>query len=253
MFRCCIVFLFLTATLVNGQGKTQSRIQKRMYQFKEADKEMEYALFVPSTYDKEKKSPLIVALHGLNGNPQQFIRSRGLTDQAEKHGYIVVAPMGYNPRGWYGIKTFMKKDKDAPENLAELSEKDVMNVLGIVRKDFNVDENRIYLMGHSMGGAGTVHIATKNPDLFAALGPIAPALVGKPRLEKIKGVPIILIQGDKDTAVKVENIRPWADEMKKLKMTYEYVEVAGGNHGSVVGEKMADIFEFFNKHKKEAK
>src|SRR5262249_56371999 len=79
-------------------------IQKKAYDFTEAKKEMEYALFVPSQYDKDKKTPLMVALHGLGGNPQQIIRSGGLTDQAEKYGYIVVAPMGYNSSGWYGVR-----------------------------------------------------------------------------------------------------------------------------------------------------
>jgi dienelactone hydrolase len=50
-----------------------------------------------------------------------------------------------------------------------LSEKDVMNVLEIVCKEYNVDEHRIYLMGHSMGGAGTLHLGTKYPDKWAAL------------------------------------------------------------------------------------
>src|SRR5262249_53820196 len=85
-------------------GPPSSRIQKKTYDFKEASKEMEYALFVPSKYDQAKKTPLLVALHGLGGNPQQIIRSRGLTDQAEKYGYIVVAPMGYNSSGWYGVR-----------------------------------------------------------------------------------------------------------------------------------------------------
>src|SRR5262249_2176827 len=67
-------------------------------------KEMEYALFVPTKYDKEKKTPLMIALHGLGGNPQQMIRSKGLTEQAEKYGYIVAAPMGYNSSGWYGSR-----------------------------------------------------------------------------------------------------------------------------------------------------
>ncbi len=238
------------------KGKSQARIQKRTYDFKEAGKDMEYALFVPTTYDKDKKSPLIVALHGLGSNPQQIMKYRGLTDLAEKHGYIVVAPMGYNSSGWYGIKgpAKLKKDKDAPANLSELSEKDVMNVLDITRKEFAIDDARIYLMGHSMGGGGTMHIALKNPDLFAALGPIAPALFAKPEaLEKIKHVPIILVQGDKDNLVKVERVRPWAEMMKKLEMKHEYIEVAGGDHVTIAFTKMPDIFEFFNKHKKTAK
>src|SRR4029079_13745904 len=126
------------ATLVCAQETTQkqagglprSRIQKKTYEFKEAEKEMEYALFVPSGYDKDKKTPLVVALHGLGGNPQQMMRYKGLTDLAEKYGYIVVAPMGFNSGGWYGAVPGKFKKPDPP-NLYELSEKDVMNVLAL--------------------------------------------------------------------------------------------------------------------------
>jgi hypothetical protein len=41
-----------------------------------------------------------------------------------------------------------------PPNLSELSEKDVMNVLELMKKEFNVDNERPYLPGYSMGGAG---------------------------------------------------------------------------------------------------
>jgi predicted peptidase len=234
---------------------TPGKAQKRTYDFKEAGKEMEYALFVPTKYDKDKKSPLVVALHGMGGNPQQFMRSRGLTEQADKRGYIVVAPMGYNATGGYGISFFGRRGgKPEAANVSELSEKDVMNVLALVRKEFKIDNDRIYLMGHSMGGGGTWHLGIKNPDLFAALGPIAPAIFRAPDdLEKIKHVPVILVQGDKDNLVPVSGARRWADQMKKLGMTYEYLEVEGGDHGNVVAMKMPDIFEFFDKHPKKAK
>jgi len=229
---------------------TQSRIEKKTYEFKDAGKEMEYALFVPTTYDKEKKSPLMVALHGLGSNPQQIMRYRGLTDLAEKHGYIVVAPMGYNSRGWYGQRALQKKDGD-PENLSELSEKDVMNVLGIVKKDYAIDPDRIYLMGHSMGGGGTWHLGIKYPDTWAALAPIAPAIFRPATdVEKIKHVPVILVQGDNDNLVPVAGARRWAEQMKKLGMTYEYIEVAGGDHVGVAAQNLPKIFEFFDKHKR---
>ena len=232
-------------------NKTWSRIQKKSYEFKEAGKQMEYGLFVPSTYDKAKKTPLIVALHGLYSNPQQILRYPGFTDLAEKHGYIVAAPMGYNSQGWYGQRPPFVRKPD-PENLFELSEQDVMNVLDIVRKDFTIDDNRIYLMGHSMGGGGTMHLGLKHPDLWAALAPIAPAIFHRPSdLEKIKQVPIILVQGDADNLVRVAQVRPWADKMKELKMTYEYVEVPGGGHIDVAYKNLPKIFEFFDAHKKE--
>src|SRR5262245_5605199 len=241
----CLVFTDLAA---QDQGKkeadksTQERIQKRTYDFKEAGKEMEYALFVPSTYDKAKKSPLMVALHGLGSNPQQIIRYRGLTDLAEKHGYIVAAPMGYNSRGWYGARSLVKGKEDEPKNLGELSEKDVMNVLEIVKKDYSIDPDRVYLMGHSMGGGGTWHLGIKYPDLWAGLAPIAPAIFRPATdVEKIKHLPVILVQGDKDVLVPVAGARRWAEQMKKFEMDYEYLEIKDGDHGRVAADNLPKI------------
>src|SRR5690606_933351 len=94
-------------------------------------------------------TPLIILLHGLGSNPQQVINYQGITENAEKHGYIVAAPYGYNERGWYGSRGTgnagaPRPGSDAsrssqgsaaaaarstaqgsdPENLGELSEKD---------------------------------------------------------------------------------------------------------------------------------
>jgi predicted peptidase len=226
------------------------KILKRTYFFKEAGKDMEYALFVPKGYDGKKATPLVVALHGLYATPQIQIRYPGLTDQAQKHGYIVVAPMGYNTKGWYG-SFGMKSPKWQPENLGELSEKDVMNVLELIRKEFVIDPDRIYLMGHSMGGGGTWHLGLKYPDLWAALGPIAPAIFSSPNeLTKIKHLPVILVQGDKDKLVPVATARKWAAKMKELGMTHQYIEVKDGDHIFPAFQKLPEIFDFFDKHPK---
>jgi poly(3-hydroxybutyrate) depolymerase len=255
---CMLLGLAALAVAQPPDRKATGKVQRLTYEFKEAGKEMEYALFVPSGYDKAKKTPLMVALHGLGGSPQQIMRSRGLTAQAEKYGYIVVAPMGYNSRGWYGAlgkgkgfggKGFGKgKEDDSPANLGELSEKDVMNVLALIRKGYNIDEKRIYLMGHSMGGGGTWHLGKKYPDVWAGLAPIAPAAFGRPTgLDRIKHIPVIVVQGDKDTLVKPEGTRRWVAKMKELKLTHEYVEIEGGGHGDVIWRGMPRIFEFFDK------
>jgi pimeloyl-ACP methyl ester carboxylesterase len=140
--------------------------------------------------------------------------------------------------------------QDAPENLGELSEKDVMNVLGEVRKAFSVDEKRIYLVGHSMGGAGAYYLGAKYPELWAGLAPIA-AASGQPRnVEKLKKVPVIVVHGDNDTAVPVASARRWAERLKEQEVEHEYVELAGAGHGDVIGKGMPKIFEFFEKHKK---
>jgi poly(3-hydroxybutyrate) depolymerase len=222
------------------------------YEFKEAGRQQEYSLFVPPNYKPEKKAPLIVALHGLGGTPRQILGTRGFTDLAEKHGFILVAPYGYNDHGWYGIPQGGRGASarpDDPPNLTELSEKDVLNVLAIVRKDFNIDSDRIYLMGHSMGGGGTWHIAIKHPEIWAAIAPISPATLGQPMgLEGIRSLPVIVVHGDKDETVSVAGTRRWVARMKELGMKYTYIEVAGGTHGSVVAPNLSKIFDFFKKH-----
>lgn len=237
-----------------GKTTTRDRIQKKTYNFKEADKDIEYRLFVPSKYDKTQKTPLVVALHGLYSTPQQIMGYPKLTDEAEKHGFIVVAPMGYNTSGWYGSRGPKGGKGKDPENLGELSEKDVMNVLALIRKEYNVDGSRIYLMGHSMGGGGTVHLGLKHPEVWAALAPIAPAISSNLKdLPKIKHIPVLMIQGDKDNLVKVDGPRRWAKAMKEQGIAVEYVEVAGGGHIDVAFQNIPRIFEFFSKQsKKEA-
>jgi predicted peptidase len=131
-----------------------------------------------------------------------------------------------------------------------------MNVLDMIKKEFNVDENRTYLMGHSMGGAGTIYLGVKYASIWAAIGAEAPATAPagiNPTnypLAPAKNVPMIIVQGDMDELVPVAGTRLWIDQMKELKMTYQYVEVPGGTHGSVLTTGAADIFAFFAKHTK---
>ncbi|MCH2180954.1 MAG: prolyl oligopeptidase family serine peptidase [Mariniblastus sp.] len=228
---------------------TKGKILSRKYDFAEAGKSMRYSLYVPTRYDPQKKAPLVVALHGLGSNAAVMIRYPGFTREAEKHGYLVVAPTGYNSRGWYGSRGKGGGRGSDPDNLGELSEKDVMNVLEIIRKEFNIDENRIYLMGHSMGGGGTWHLGSKYPDIWAALGPIAPAAPRNPsRLETMTHIPVIVIQGDKDGLV--HGARRWVAKMKELQMEYEYLEIEGGGHVDVAFKHFPELFAFFNAHPK---
>jgi len=173
------------------RGRVDPRVQQRTYLFKDTNEELPYALFVSSKVSKNKKNPLIVALHGLGGDQNTMVReSFRAVELAEDGGYILVAPMGYNSGGWYGIPVGAPRGNRGPGDgtnpaatpprgngagrgfnptaggtavkdpakVRELSEKDVMNVLDMIRKEFNVDERRTYLMGHSMGGAGTLYL-----------------------------------------------------------------------------------------------
>jgi predicted peptidase len=239
-----------------GSLPPDPRVQQRTYQFTDTNEALPYALFVSSKVRPDRKSPLIVALHGLGGSPNSLLRGNAL-DLAEDGGYILVGPMGYNPGGWYGSPVIGRRGAPPPQppNLRELSEKDVLNVLDLVRREFSVDERRTYLMGHSMGGAGTFHLAVKYPGQWAAIAAIAPAAFSlqPSSLSAVPGLPVIVVHGDADTVVPVSLSRSWVEFMKGQKMTHRYLEIAGGDHGNVITAGMPDIFKFFAEHEPAAR
>jgi dipeptidyl aminopeptidase/acylaminoacyl peptidase len=164
--------------------------------------------------------------------------------------------MGYNERGWYGARgpgnEFNQRQADpGPANLGAWSEQDVLNVLKQVRSDFNVDAKRIYLIGQSMGGGGTLYIGPKYADTWAALAAMAPAIYISPdTIAGARKLPVMVIQGDADTSVDPNVTRKWVAKMKELGMNYEYIEVPGGTHASAGRLNIDKVFAFLEKQKK---
>jgi predicted peptidase len=230
-----------------------------MHHFADTNEDIPYALFVSSKVDPKKKAPLIVTLHGLGGTHTTMMRPVAL-DLAEANGYILLAPMGYNPRGWYGIPRGVRRGgppptlngANDPPNVRELSEKETLEVIDLVKKEFKIDEDRTYLMGHSMGGAGTYYLAVKYPKQWAAIAVLAPAAfsLDPNSLAKIPKTPVMVVHGDMDTAVPVSLSRTWVEVMTSLKIPHQYIEVPGGDHGSVITSHQAEVFAFFAKHKR---
>ena len=227
------------------------RVQQRTYHFADTDQDLAYTVFVSSKVKPGTPAPLIVALHGYGGDSNFIVRGR-LVDLAEENGYIVVGPMGYNATGWYGSPVIVIGGGPVdPPNLAELSEKDVMNVLSMARREFNTDPKRTYLMGHSMGGAGALFLGQKHADQWAAIASIAPAafLMQPNRKDilaplKTAGVPVMITQGDQDPVVPATGTRTWVAAMVELGLPHEYIEMPGRDHGSIIAVGMPDWFVF---------
>jgi poly(3-hydroxybutyrate) depolymerase len=276
-----------------GRGAVDPRVQQRTYTFKDTGEALPYAVFVSSKVTRDKKAPLIVALHGLGGDQNTMLRGNAL-QLAEEGGYILVGPMGYNSSGWFGAPSSMAAGAGgasggvgmggpprggpggpppgagpgagpgrgspptilaASNETSQKSEKDVMTVLEMIRKEFNVDENRTYLMGHSMGGAGAIYLGVKHASNWAAIAAIAPAT--QPAginpvnysLAPAKSVPMIVVQGDMDPLIPhLTSTRPWIEQMKELGIAHKYIEEVGGDHGTVITSGMPEIFTFFAQH-----
>ena len=163
---------------------------KRHYRLDAANEIIPYRMYVPTSYNGSKAFPLIVALHGLGGTEDSFFDNYNKTmpPLAEQHGYILVTPLGYRVDGSYGWGLGTPPADPGVRRTQDLSEQDVMQVLQRVRKQYKIDDSRIYLMGHSMGAIGTWKIAPKFPDIWAALAPISGS--GAPdTLEKMRHHP----------------------------------------------------------------
>jgi poly(3-hydroxybutyrate) depolymerase len=261
-----------------GRFSADPRAQVRTYHLNGANIDVPYCVFASSKVSRANPAPLIVSLHGLGAGPQIMCNTTAV-DLAQDGGYILVAPMGYSIAGWYGSPVINMRGRgprgsgsgptsapaadSAPaagpsnQDIQKWSEEDVMNVLAMTRQEFSVDPKRIYLTGHSMGGAGTLFLAAKHAHLWAAVAPVAPAsfMMNANRadiLRSIKdaGLPILFVQGDADTVVAPANTRMWVDTAKELGLDYQYAELPGINHGPVITASQKDVYAFFDHHSK---
>jgi len=237
-----------------------ARVQVKSYKFEAAGNiDVKYGLYVPTKYTASRATPLVIALHGLGSDIHYMMEYNNLVELAERYGYIVATPMGYNERGWYGARgqgnEFNRRGAQAadpgPENLGALSEQDVLNVLKQVRAEFNIDAKRIYLIGQSMGGGGTLYIGSKYPEIWTALAAMAPAIYISPdTIAGAQKLPVMVIQGDADTSVDPNVTRKWVAKMKELGMKYQYIEVPGGTHASAGRLNIDKVFAFLDKQRK---
>lgn len=109
------------------------------------------------------KFPLIITLHGIGERGSELWRVKGeglpkILDGYNSFPFIVVSPQCPSTTEWYyndGIQVLLNKLIDS------------------VIARYSVDTNRIYLTGLSMGGIGTLDLAIRYPQRFAAIIPIA--------------------------------------------------------------------------------
>jgi len=252
----------------------EPHVEIRHYRFAETGEDLPYSVFVSSKIKPGKKAPLIVALRGYTGTTLTFVRGTTV-DLAEEGGYILVGPIGYNNRAGFGVQARPRiagnevatapppparpppplvggTAETDPALVTEYSEKDVMNVLAKVRAELDVDDRRIYLMGHSQGGSGARHLAEKYSEIWAAVALLAPAPFGAEptAASKILNVPILITVGDQDS------LRPsakmFSEQLKALHANVDYREFPGLDHGTIILGSQPDVFAFFAKHVKGA-
>jgi len=207
------------------------------------DRSVQYfAVLPPKGYDPAKKYSLILTLHGASVEAYGQVGA-----YAQKDWAFIVAPtnrrrFGFDWQDWGRLNT--------------------LQALRIAKQLLPVDEDRIYLTGHSMGGHGTWHVGLHHPDLFAAMAPSAgwtsfqlyvpfflqrseiyapPELIAfrdrvlledRPTLfiENALHLPVFVLQGGDDEEVPPTHARWLVGRLKRLGYEVVYREVQGKGH-----------------------
>ena len=192
-----------------------------------------YGLKPPKGYSKDRAYPLIISLHGFKGHP--FFSEL------------------YGEKDWCFIVSPTARDGEVPYR--EIGLVEVLELIDLLTKRYNIDPNRIYLTGHSMGGYGTWFIGVRFPHLFAAVAPLSSRgdlseMIDTLRkrlgwegiadlmshynpadfVENLSSTPIYISHGNRDRIVPVDASRRMASRLKDLGYKYIYEEVDGADH-----------------------
>ena len=143
------------------------------------------ALYVPSSYDGQTPMPLVILLHGFGGSGQEvedWMRFRPL---AEDRGFLYCYPDG--SLNVLGYRSWQATDyaSDAAADLGGSLVDDAGYLRGVIEeiaRRFAVDPKRIYVVGHSNGGAMAYRMACQSADLIAGIASIAAGTFFDPSL-----------------------------------------------------------------------
>jgi predicted peptidase len=207
------------------------------------DKNLPYRILYPENYDRNKKYPLILVLHGAgergNDNQKQLVHGAKLfltPENRTQYPAIVVFPQC--PSNSFWATSSIDRNKTPTQfrfNYDSLPNWPQEAATALVKKladEESVDKSKIYITGLSMGGMGTFEAVYRNPDLFAAAAPICGGGNDSLYNNSVKKTSFRVFHGNADAVVNVDLSRKMVARLKELKVPVEYIEYPGVNHNS---------------------
>jgi polyhydroxybutyrate depolymerase len=183
------------------------------------DDERSFRLVAPKTIDAQTPAPLVFAFHGLGDSSGLMSWYTQLDRVAEKHKFVLIYPNAQS-RLWPLSPRMAKRNLDFFDALYKFA-----------TENYNIDQRRVYVIGMSNGGFFSHLLARERPDKIAAIAPHSAGLGLMTRDPKLtQKYAVILIHGDKDGIVKVEESRKAHEAYTKWGHDVEYLEVKGLNH-----------------------
>lgn len=157
---------------------------------------------VPDGYSEDEPAPLIVLLHGYTSSGAVVDRYMGLSAIADDYGFLLVAPDGMREPG--GDENPYWSASDACCNFFDTGVDDVGYILSVIERmqdEYNVDDRRIYLIGHSNGGFMSYRMAYEHSETIAAIASLAGASHAAERPAPEYPVNVLQIHGTADGTI----------------------------------------------------
>lgn len=161
--------------------------------------ERTYHVHLPPGFDKEKRAPLVIALHGGGGRGLRFDQSatKGtLTAAADERGVVLAFPEGID-RQWRDGRKEMLKSRTHYDDVEFIS-----TMIDNLIEAYGIDPQRVYATGISNGGFMSVRLAMDLSDKLAAVAPVT-AQLSRAIEDKTPELPIsiMIVNGTKDPLV----------------------------------------------------
>jgi dienelactone hydrolase len=134
---------------------------------------------------------------------------------------------------------------------SEWSEQDAMHVFDLIRQEYPIDPKRTFLFGYSAGGQGAHYLGPKFAEHWAAIaigGSNAMPGSGYP-FDRLKNMPVMIFVGGADTP-NLAPSRAMVEALKNAGIQAVLKEYQGASHDSAPSAATADIFTFFDAHRR---
>ena len=187
-----------------------------------------YAFYIPTTYDPARRNIVIFYLHG--GVGSGLSRRIGWWNDSlegmgkDKDKCISVFPVSWNESMWW--------EYGQVKNLG--------GILELLKQDYNIDENRVNMMGFSDGASAAFYYASKDTTPWAAFIPIigSPNVLNSPGIRvdgeifaaNLSSKPFLVINGGRDPLYPAAEVKPFAELFRSAGCEIDFVPKPGYGH-----------------------
>jgi len=213
--------------LARGQRPFELRVGDHWRVIVGPDGEIPVRVYAPRSVATGARMPVVIALHGAGGDENMFLDGYGngrLRELADSVDFILLSP---------ATVTFAR-------NPAALD-----SALAVLEREYVIDRGTVYVLGHSMGGAATIQLASARSELVRAAAVIAGAGV----VPAGRSMPPTFFQAaEVDLVIPATRVRAAFEQFRAAGYVAEYGQATGWGHTLVVGARLDDVVRWLFAH-----